>query len=84
MISQAAGDEYPGDCAHAKTPSGHDHAFCTELVQCGRDSDVRILANDKFEPEPGFPALAFFFGGSLRIPVCPGLRRTQSWQGNLS
>lgn len=43
-----------------KTSSGHDHAFCTELIQCGGDSDVRILASDKFQPEPGLPALPFF------------------------
>jgi hypothetical protein len=43
-----------------KTPSGHDHAFCTELIQCGGDSDVRILASDQFQPEPGLPAQPFF------------------------
>jgi hypothetical protein len=43
-----------------KTPSGHDHAFCTELIQGGGDSEVRILASDKFQPEPGLPALPFF------------------------
>ena len=43
-----------------KTPSGHDHAFCTELIGYAGLSKVRILASDKFQPEPALPALPFF------------------------
>ncbi|MBV8100498.1 MAG: hypothetical protein JOZ31_15220 [Verrucomicrobia bacterium] len=43
-----------------KTPSGHDHAFCTELIQYAGGSNVRILASEKFQPEPDLPALPFF------------------------
>jgi hypothetical protein len=59
-----------------KAPSGHDHAFCTELVQCGGDSDVRILASDKFQPEPGLPALPFF----LWIPTNTGGSRMRPFR----
>lgn len=43
-----------------KTPSGHDHAFCTELIQYAGVSNVRIFASEKFQPEPELPALPFF------------------------
>jgi hypothetical protein len=43
-----------------KTPSGHDHAFCTELIRYAGVSAVRILASDKFQPEPELPAQPFF------------------------
>jgi hypothetical protein len=43
-----------------KTPSGHDHAFCTELIRYVGASDVRVLASEKFQPEPALPALPFF------------------------
>ena len=43
-----------------KTPSGHDHAFCTELIRYAGLSNVRILASEKFQPEPELPALPFF------------------------
>jgi hypothetical protein len=43
-----------------KTSSGHDHAFCTELVHYAGASNVRILASEKFQPEPDLPALPFF------------------------
>lgn len=43
-----------------KTPSGHDHAFCTELIRYRGASKVRILASEKFQPEPDLPALPFF------------------------
>jgi hypothetical protein len=43
-----------------KTPSGHDHAFCTELIRYVGASDIRILASEKFQPEPDLPALPFF------------------------
>ena len=43
-----------------KTPSGHDHAFCTELIRYAGVSNVRILASEKFRSEPDLPALPFF------------------------
>jgi hypothetical protein len=43
-----------------KTPSGHDHAFCTELIRYAGVSNVRILASERFRPEPELPALPFF------------------------
>ena len=43
-----------------KTPSGHDHAFCTELIRHVGAADVRVLASEKFQPEPALPALPFF------------------------
>src|SRR5260370_42320213 len=43
-----------------KTSSGHDHAFCTELIRYVGASDVRVLASEKFQPEPELPALPFF------------------------
>jgi hypothetical protein len=43
-----------------KTPSGHDHAFCTELIRYTSASDIRVLANEKFQPGPDLPAQPFF------------------------
>ena len=43
-----------------KTSSGHDHAFCTELIRYAGDSDIRVLASEKFQPEAELPALPFF------------------------
>ena len=43
-----------------KTQNGHDHAFCTELIRYAGASDIRILASEKFQPEPDLPALPFF------------------------
>jgi hypothetical protein len=43
-----------------KTPSGHDHAFCTELIRYAGASDVKVLASNKFQPEPELPARPFF------------------------
>src|SRR5580692_4452719 len=43
-----------------KTQQGHDHAFCTELIRCVGASDIRVLASEKFQPEPDLPALPFF------------------------
>lgn len=43
-----------------KTSSGHDHAFCTELIQYAGAADIRVLASEKFQPEAELPALPFF------------------------
>jgi len=43
-----------------KISSGHDHAFCTELIRYEGASHVQILASEKFQPEPFLPALPFF------------------------
>src|SRR5258708_5656972 len=43
-----------------KTQNGHDHAFCTELIRYVGASDVRVLASEKFQPEPELPALPLF------------------------
>jgi hypothetical protein len=43
-----------------KTSSGHDHAFCTEVIRYAGPSDARILASEKFQPERDLPALPFF------------------------
>jgi hypothetical protein len=43
-----------------KIPGGHDHAFCTELIRYAGVSNVRIVASEKFQPEPELPALPFF------------------------
>jgi hypothetical protein len=43
-----------------KTSSGHDHAFCTELIRYAGASDIRVLASEKFQPEAELPALPFF------------------------
>jgi hypothetical protein len=43
-----------------KTSSGHDHAFCTEVIRYAGVTDARILASNKFQPEPDLPALPFF------------------------
>ena len=43
-----------------KVSSGHDHVFCTELIRYAGVSNVRILASEKFQPEPDLPALPFF------------------------
>ena len=43
-----------------KTPSGHDHAFCTELIRFAGASNVRILASQKFQSEPDLLAEPFF------------------------
>jgi hypothetical protein len=43
-----------------KTPSGHDHAFCTELIRYGGADNVRVLASNKFQPEVDLPTLPFF------------------------
>jgi hypothetical protein len=43
-----------------KTPSGHDHAFCTELIGYSGASEVKILASERFQPESSLPATPFF------------------------
>jgi hypothetical protein len=43
-----------------KTSSGHDHAFCTELIRYAGAADIRVLASEKFQPEAELPALPFF------------------------
>ena len=43
-----------------KTQNGHDHAFCTELIRYAGAADIRVLASEKFQPEPDLPALPFF------------------------
>jgi hypothetical protein len=43
-----------------KTSSGHDHAFCTEVIRYAGVAEARILASNKFQPEPDLPALPFF------------------------
>jgi len=50
-----------------KISSGHDHAFCTELIRYEGASHVQILASEKFQPEPFLPALPFFSYGEKRI-----------------
>jgi hypothetical protein len=37
-----------------KTPSGHDHAFCTELIWYAGASNIRVLASETFQPEQWF------------------------------
>jgi len=43
-----------------KTPSGHDHAFCSELISYAGAANIKILASEKFQPEPSLPAVPFF------------------------
>src|SRR5258708_34402330 len=43
-----------------KPQNGHDQAFCTELIRYVGASDIRILASEKFQPEPDLAALPFF------------------------